>query len=324
MSNSTHDVVVYKLGPVTEHPAADQIEIHHVWNYVCISQKGLYKEGDLVAFIPPDNVVPDIEQYAWLSGKRRIRAKKIRGIVSYGLLVAAPEGSIEGDVVTEQLGVAHYEPPILTSNGGGFSQAKPPPGYYAKYDIDSLQRYADCLEPGEEVWITEKLHGCCFSAIYIDGALHVQSHNFWRKEDDDNVFWPALRNTPGLAEWLEEHPGTLLQGEVVPTARVAKTVFDYGYTWGTPRVVLFDMSQDGSYFSHEVARGLSKDLTWVPTIGREAFSLERAEELTTGPSLMPGANHLREGLVLTPVNERMHDRIGRIKLKLVSHKYLEL
>ena len=97
MSNSTHDVVVVKLGPPEVHPNADRLEIHRIFDaYRCVSQKGLYKEGDLVAYIPPDNVVPDTEDFAWLEGKRRIKAKKLRGVISYGLLHPAPLGSVEG------------------------------------------------------------------------------------------------------------------------------------------------------------------------------------------------------------------------------------
>ena len=324
MSNSTHDVVVVKLGPPEVHPNADRLEIHRIFDaYRCVSQKGLYKEGDLVAYIPPDNVVPDTEDFAWLEGKRRIKAKKLRGVISYGLLHPAPLGSVEGDVVTDHMGISHYEPEVhYTMNRG--PEAPAPAGFYPKYDLDALLRYSRLLEPGEMVWVTEKIHGANCSVVYVDGELHVKSRNLWCVDTPDNMFWRAVRGTPNLVEWLEEHPGLTVVGEVVPCAKAGGVTFNYGNDWGAHTMLVFDIHQNGEYFSHELARGISQNLPWVPVIACEPFSIERMEELASGKSLVPGANHIREGIVLTPVNERSHATLGRIKLKLVSPAYLEL
>lgn len=324
MSNSTHDVVVVKLGPPEVHPSADRLEIHRIFDsYRCISQKGLYKEGDLVAYIPPDNVVPDTEDFAWLEGKRRIKAKKLRGVISYGLLHSAPPGSKEGDIVTDLMGVTHYEPEIHYSMNNG-PVVPAPPGFYPKYDLDALLRYSRVLEPGEMVYVTEKIHGCNISVVYIDGKIHVKSRNLWVEEAEDNLFWRAVRGTANLVDWLEEHPGLTVIGEVIPCAKAGGVTFNYGNDWGAHSMLVFDIAQNGEYFTHELARGIAPNLPWVPLIGCEPFSIERMEQLASGKSLVPGANHPKEGIVLVPVNERSHPTIGRIKLKLVSHEYLSL
>jgi hypothetical protein len=51
--------------------------------------------------------------------------------------------------------------------------------------------------------------------------------------------------------------------------------------------------------------------------------MEKMIELAEGPSLIPGANHLREGIVVKPVEERFHTAVGRVALKLVSLAYYE-
>lgn len=324
MSNSTHDVIVHKLGAPEVHPNADRLDIWRIHDYRVISQKDLYKEGDLVAYIPPDNIVPDTEEWAWLEGKRRIKAKKLRGVISYGLIHPAPEGSKEGDIVTEQMGVTHYEPEIH----GGFKFSGPegpkPEGFYPKYDIDALLRYSKLMIPGEPVWVTEKIHGANVSAVFKDGQLFVKSRNRWPVDEEGDIFWKAVRNTPGLVDWLEEFPGLSIVGEVIPCAKAGGVSFNYGKEWGKPEVVIFDIHQNGEYYSHELARGIAPNLPWVPFLGKFDFSIEQMEELATGKSLMPNTTHLREGIVICPVEERSDMRLGRVKLKLVSHKYLEL
>lgn len=324
MSNSTHEVIVYKLGPVQSIPNADKLDLHKIWDYNCLSQKGLYKEGDLVAYIPPDNVVPDLEEYAWLKGRRRIRAIKLRGCISYGLLVPAPEGAVEGEDVAERMGIVHYEPAIhAEQHVRSGPQAPPPPGYHQKYDLDALMRYSRTLEPGEPVWVTEKIDGANFRATYRDGQMHVGSHNQWKIDTGDDTFWNALRNTPGLQDWLELHEGMMVFGEIIAVQKRGDVYFSYGNEWGNQTVILFDlMTSDGNWLCHELARGIAKDLPWVPTIDCIPFDLQEVEKLATGPSMVPGANHLREGCVVMPVVERNHYSIGRVKLKLVSHEFL--
>jgi hypothetical protein len=41
-----------------------------------------------------------------------------------------------------------------------------------------------------------------------------------------------------------------------------------------------------------------------------------------GKSLVPGADHVREGFVVRPIRERFDERIGRVVLKLHGEGYL--
>ncbi len=61
----------------------------------------------------------------------------------------------------------------------------------------------------------------------------------------------------------------------------------------------------------------------VPSLGVVPFDLEWLKRMAEGPSLIPGAEHIREGIVIRPLIERQSDAIGRVQLKLVSNQYLE-
>jgi hypothetical protein len=61
----------------------------------------------------------------------------------------------------------------------------------------------------------------------------------------------------------------------------------------------------------------------VPSFGIMPFNFDVLQKLADGPSLIPGANHIREGIVIRPVKERTDMRLGRILFKLVSNAYLE-
>lgn len=152
----------------------------------------------LAAYVPPDSLVEiSRPEFAFLAtgsskinadGRVRIKGKKIRGILSCGLLVPAPVGSVEGDDVAETLGVIRYDPSIRVSNGpnsslyiGGEADSGPS-AYHVKYDLDAGQRYAQQLfVPGEPVVVTEKIHGENARFVFSGGRMHCGSRTEWKK-----------------------------------------------------------------------------------------------------------------------------------------------
>jgi hypothetical protein len=169
MTKSTHRVEVFEIQDLQPHPNADRLELTTVWGYTCIVPKDKYKVGDLAAYIPPDSVVPETEEFSFLwTGKdsptekdRRIRAVRLRGILSAGLVIDAPEGSSAGDDVAEHIGVTHYEPPPQNlGTGSQWVKGPPIPLVNTAYDLENGFRYYDVIPEGTFVHITEKLHGC--------------------------------------------------------------------------------------------------------------------------------------------------------------------
>jgi len=157
-------VQVVKVGALSKHPNADRLLITKVFDYPVITAVGELQEGDLAVYVPVESVVPaDDPRWAFLQGHLRIKAKRLRGIFSMGLLIKVVDGMKEGEIVAEQLRITKYEPPIGAVTGG---EAEKCPFDWPKYtDIESIRRWPDVLKEGEEVILTEKIHGT--SARYV-------------------------------------------------------------------------------------------------------------------------------------------------------------
>jgi RNA ligase (TIGR02306 family) len=278
--------------------------------------------------------------------------------LSFGLLVPAPVGSAIGDDVTEALGVLHYEPPVRgvgRQNGLPSGEATSGPDVYTvKYDIESGRRWAkDVMVDGEDVWVTEKLHGMNSRYVYHDGKMHCGSRTEWKKEYVDNshltvealvesskgklsaeraaaileakkgkpaartVVWEAL--TPTLRSFCESNPGLVVYGEVYGAVQD----LSYGHTAGQVSFAAFDVLDAGNWWDSQKFFDTlaSYNAPTVPVLYHGPYDFDRVCDLAEGNSTL--ASHIREGVVLVPAVERSHRRLGRVKLKFVSAAYLE-
>lgn len=317
MEKSTHRVEVVPV-VLESHPNADSLSIVRIWGYTAIVRTSDWLNRNIGAYIPPDSIVPDVPQFSFLSGHLRIKAKKLRGVQSWGLLVPAPDGSQIGDDVAEQLGVTHYEPPIK-----GESQSSNPPRTrdFAKYDVDAMLRYSHLFKDGEPVVATEKIHGANCRITMDDSGLHVGSRNLWVSEGD-NAYWRAVRAIPGIAEYLATVPfGTIIYGEVFGWIQELR----YGATEGQVWFQMFDINLPDRWLNpHEVEVAAAMySIPMPPVVYRGLFDLDHLKSCCEGPSLVAGANHMREGIVVRPSVDRWDERHGRLILKLVNPAYLE-
>jgi RNA ligase (TIGR02306 family) len=271
----------------------------------------------------------------------RITAKKLRGIWSMGMLLPCPDGAQIGDDVAEQLGITHYEPPIIdeaAKGAPGFDVAITPPVLMApKYDMESIYKYADCFEPGEMVYVTEKLDGqnarfvaCEYRYVYTstegDSVLHstqlemhAGSRTEWRKEEGNSNWWKVQKQVPWIRQWCEQHPGNLLYGETYGWVAPLR----YGAQQGKLMFRAFDILDGMNWLDAKPFMAMFPEEQRVPCLGIMPFDFEKLKALADGTSLIPGANHMREGIVIRPVEERSHYKLGRVLLKLVSNAYLE-
>jgi hypothetical protein len=291
---------------------------------------------------------------------------------------------IVGDDVAELLGITHYDPPEFNVSGDCESapiktnkirKKRWPKSLYGwlslalvtlglkqqrerveqtekvevpipSYDIDAWQRYQHLLHEGEEVWITEKIHGSNARFVHLEdpkipgaGRMYVGSHYQWKKDILGNAFWAALRQNPWIKSFCERYPGFVLYGELVPTQKLK-----YGQQSGVYRVFAFDVldinqtphkwlnlselkALDWDYGEYEASGELYPisilDIDhWVPTVHQGAYTVAATRLLASGQSLVPGANHIREGVVIKPIEERRDPHFGRVILKIKSPEYL--
>lgn len=316
---STHKVEIVPV-VLERHPNADSLSVVRVFaGYSCCVRTADWEGVTLGAYIPPDSVVDSTRpEFAFLAGHERIKVKKLRGIVSMGLLIPAPGGACLGDDVAEHFGVTHYEPPLPMSTGG--EAESPPPGYRPAFDVDSLRRYAHVFEPGEPVVVTEKIHGASARFAYHEGRMYCGSKTEWKREEEKNIWWRALRANPQIETFCKFHPELTVYGEVYGPVQDLK----YGTGKNDVCVAVFDLLVGQTWLDAEEAREVGKDLPWVPLLHSSfPFDLEAILQMAEGPSLVPGANHLREGVVVKPIIERTHPEVGRVCLKIVGNGYLE-
>lgn len=323
---STHRVEVVRLGPVAPHPNADALGLVNVFGYQCVVRLGEWAEGDLAAYIVPDSLVPtNRPEFSFLARPEkprpaeRIKVRKLRGIFSQGLLVRAPEGTREGDDVAALFGVTRYEPPEPLATGGDVERG--PKGDRPHYDVESFRRYAAIVfREGEEVVATEKVHGANARFTWHDNRLYCGSRRQWKKEEVASAWWRVARQYQGVTSLLESFPGATLYGEVYGQVQD----LTYGTKKGEIRFAAFDLLRtDGTWLPVHAMRQLCESfgVPLVPVIYAGPLDTEKMLALAEGPSLL-GPN-VREGIVVRPVEERWHQEVGRVQLKVVGNSYLE-
>lgn len=316
---SEFHVQVVRVGPLAKHENADTLSVTKVFDYPVIIKTGEFKEGDLAAYVPVDSIVPATDpRWKFLEGHLRIKAKRLRGVFSMGLLTTADPSWTEGQDVREALGITKYEPPEPLTMGG---EDEHDPGFMPCYtDIEGLRRWPDVLREGEYVVITEKIHGCNGRWTFQDGRLWCASHHNWKKQTPESIWWQAAEANR-LAEILAQYPAYGFYGEVYGQVQDLK----YGAGKNERRLAMFDVMEiQTKRYLHDCesqdildAAGLAK----VPVLYRGPWKSD-LRALAEGPSTVPGANHVREGIVIRPTHERFDDRIGRVILKLHGESYL--
>ena len=307
MSQHKVEVVPIQLKP---HPNADSLSIVEVYGYTVCVRTADWQGRDRGAYVPPDSLVDSTRpEFNFLAGHERIKVKRLRGIISMGLLV--PTEAPIGTDLMEALGVKHYEPPLQISTNG---EAAPPPKVYAPhYDVESARRYFPSFNEGEPVIVTEKLHGASGRWVFDGEKIHASSRIEWKREGV-SIWWKALELCPWLEVFLRSHPWHVVYGEVF--GRVQDLKYERELD-----VRVFDVLLGNRWLDVDEARTLSPDLAWVPEIARTNWSWPSIAELAEGKSML--ADHVREGVVIKPMIERTNPEIGRVQLKLIGNGYLE-
>ena len=318
-----------RIDRLNPHPGADRLELAVVGGWQCCVQKGKYKAGDLITYIPPDSVLPvelaDKLGVTKFLSNGRIIPVRLRNEPSFGLVID-PVGN-EGDNVADQLGITKYQPPFDPRD----KEALPSNPYFATYtDIENMRNFPNVFDDGEEVIVTEKIHGknCRLGFILNDegsweriaGGRSVQ-----RKDVPGSVYWypwslPQVNFFAGALLGVSDAKRQIIMfGEVFGTQKKMK----YGLP-GQFGFRLFDIMVDGAYWDWDKTVSLAQEcqVETVPVLYRGPFSLAKIAELSKGLSTIEGADHIREGVVVRPVKERLNDKVGRAILKYVSDDFL--
>jgi RNA ligase (TIGR02306 family) len=322
-------VEVCRISDVVPHPdpEVERLDLAQIKGWQCVVPRGKYHDGNLVVYIPPDSLVPEPLAQRWgvtaYLSKGRVRQVRLKGEPSFGLVVDVEDPSwTEGTDVAEYFGITKYEPPIKYMAGDA---ERPDPMFISYTDIENLRNFPEVLRAGEEVVLTEKIHGTNCRVGVVEGEVMAGSMEVRRKRPEDlatNTYWHPL-TVPGVAALLEElggrHKQAILFGEVYG-ARVQS--LDYGHKKDVG-FTAFDLMLDGKYLDYdEFASTCARyGVPLVPLLYRGPFSISVAKEHSSGNTTLD-ADHIREGVVIRPVIERIDPKIGRVCLKYLGDQYL--
>ena len=336
------EVLVYEV-KIVPHENADAIEIALIEGYQSIVQKDTLHDGDLVAYIPEGSIVPDdLLAEMGLTGrlagsqKNHVKAIRLRGVMSQGLVYPMPH-SLVGTDVKDELGITKYHPALPAHLRGE--------RWYAgqrtlSYHIDNLKKHPNVFQNKEMVWVTEKLHGtwACFGwypEATEEGGQYIvaskglsgrgQALRVGEGENESNLYVQTFRAHQAQLDRMIEDLGTqpfYVLGEIF-----GRGVQDLDYGQQVPNFRVFDIYLGLPEFGHyadprtAVAMTHTYGFTSVPRLYLGEYYPEIISKLTTGQTTLDG-EHIREGIVIKPERERYERGIGRVIVKSLNEDYL--
>lgn len=327
---------IRKIDSIEEIPGADAIEAACIGGWKVVVKKQEYKQGDLVVFCEVDSWIPhSIAAFLTPEGKepkyfngipgQRLRTKKLRGVISQGLILAVSEDTVkgagvlfkEGLDVSAHLGITKYEKPeeFRAANvKGNF------PWFIPKTDQERIQNLTKEFEAWKQekaLWqCTEKIDGSSITVYVKDGQYGVCSRNLELKLDDENS-WCKLAKSYELIEKIQSTGRNLaFQGEIYGSAINGNL-----YKLNDQRFMLYNVFDidEQVYLLPQAVEQLAQELQ-VPHVPVLEYSkleasvadmLDRAEGKST-----INASSIREGLVFK------HTQKHGVSFKAISNSYL--
>ncbi|MEH2022351.1 RNA ligase (ATP) [Nostoc sp.] len=320
---SIFKVEVVKINSINPHPNADRLDIASIegMGYQVIIVKGNFHPGDLAFYFPIDSVIPEnfldkfgIRNYY----SKKLRAAKLRGIFSEGLLIPVGNnfmGNV-GDDYTEYFGVTKYEYPIPQGMSGEVENFI---GHYKFPSPENLKRYKNILIEGEEVVVTEKLHGTNFTVLVdADGTTKIGSHNYFWKNSEVNKILVYIRAYNENEAFQKLPPETQIFGEIYGVQDIK-----YGLNNGKIGIAIFAVRRGSYFLNYNDFMAFCEEfaLPRVPVLYIGAYTWEAVSQFNNANSVV-SPNCIMEGVIVQPLIEKTHPEIGRVVLKLISDRYL--
>ena len=361
---STLTVEICKIEDVTPHPNADRLEICKLenldWN--CVIGKDSFTVGDLALYIPIDSILPEeLENKIFKDSKvkldkHRIRTIKLRKIISQGLVIKPEVVGIYkyklGQDFTSHLEVIKYEPPDELPNAYGKCE-KIKKRYinsnFKKYtDIENIKNHPSVFQDGEEVYISEKLHGTSMRVGWIENEANtiwkkikkifgllpkwefiIGSRNVQLTYGNKNKTFYKENVYTKMTEVLDLKNklkfGEVLYGEVVGDG--IQKGYSYACRPGTTAFYAYDIMIDDKWLDYMDFKNFCKErgIRTVPFLYLGDYNKIIVEECTRGNSIIDTiGTPIREGCVVKPIIEQNSPYVGRKVLKSINSEYLLL
>ncbi len=352
---------IVRVEKVEKHPNADRLDIVYVMgDYPIICKLNQYKVGDLVGYLSIESIIPDTEEFHFLSPKqyekyedngeikqrvigpkypvgsvpekyRRLKAKRFFNVYSQGILINCPPGMNEGDDLVSYFNLKKWqeeeEDHIINakSSKGGNAEKAPQGWSIPYYDVEGLRKYLGSLKDDEEIIIHEKLHGSNASFCYDGSRLWVKSRNFYKKYDSEDPWWDiAIRYN--LEDKLSKYPNKVFFGELY--GQVKNFRYDCEIVNGKleSKIKFFDIWDINllKYLDYDDFKSIILDcgLEIVPELYRGLWLGKDIMYPYAEGATTLGGKHIREGIVVKTTKERFENKLNsRMQLKLVGEGY---
>ena len=357
---------VQKISAITPINGADRVVLANFANigWQCVVSKEDFKVGDLGVYIEIDSLVPKTQAFEFmLKCKYRVKSIKLRGVLSQGLAIPFSKfpdkdfsNFIEGDDLTEFLGITKYEKEIGPDNQKPVVKKWYDPIKRTKFYRKHIQPFFDKVDPKHfpvnlikesdetriqnmpwilekdadvEYEITEKCEGSSASYLlenkWFRKSFHVCSHHTRIPKENDSNWWQIERKFQ-IRKTLEklmrnDIRSWSIQGEIIGP-KIQGNI--YGLSELDFRVFRMKVvyKNGETYFykpSHGEATLSPYGLKWVPIIGKchlRDFTLESILKFADGKSVM--GDHKREGFVFVCNDPLKQD----YSFKVVSNEYI--
>jgi RNA ligase (TIGR02306 family) len=350
---SKFEVLILPIDRVERQPDTDRY-LNYIRGYV-VSTRNLYREGQLVAYIPDNAILPrSLTKYSRLTQEDldmglRVEPQMFGSVLSQGVFLPTIEDGgfnylecglghkklvQSGENVTTFLGIKKWENPYLASSHGHAL------GYPIKYEVEDIKKYPDLIN-GKAI-VTELLHGViCIVGynraladpwIITSGPMGTDGFRIRGDHIYERVGRPIIND---IKRYLESMPAVeqiYIFGEIVGPG-----IQDLTYGLDKPTFYGFDIKMrlmgagrdsipEGfiNYRKFELFAWLGIPTVPVLSTGFDyspmgEFSQTIIKELTERPSAIGGG--LRKGVVLTADDENFVGGLRPI-VKSVSDKFL--
>lgn len=356
---------------VRPHPNADRLELARIGLFDAVVGKGSFADGETVLYIPEQAILPQrlitalgLEGKLGGKAKNRVKAVSLRGALSQGIVAKVgivntfPEDHFYNDTMTALrtinsneplstydfapiLGIEKWQPEVPAHMSGDIFAAS---ALLPWIDIENIKRFPDIFTEGEQVSVSEKLHGTCtLATVIFAGEQSIQevlvtSKGFAEKklclvENPNNLYWRAVNNYPvrKLAQIVvDDVEGVAVRSVGIYGETYGAGVQDlsYGATRnGVPGFAVFDIYVklvDGTGYwvkpSEVKFYTLEADIPSVPVLFEGPYNIEHIASIASGKEQMSGTEaNIREGVVIrSAIEEKKIDDFGNGHRKIAK------
>lgn len=223
---------IRRIEEITPIPDAEFIECARVGGWRVVVKKDEFHVNGMAVYCEIDSFVPhalapfltpaghEPKEFEGVMGER-LKTKKLRGVVSQGLLLplyVLANNKIytheDGADVTEQLGIIKWERP---EPAGRVSEAKGDfPHFIKKTDQERIENVKNLSSHfGEEFEVTIKVDGSSLTAFVFNEEYGVCSRNVWLKEIEGNGFWDIAKKEQLIEKIRATGRNLAVQGELL-------------------------------------------------------------------------------------------------------------